>query len=54
MNCPLNSLHDLECHRYLKLIVIFDAIPAGMLPAEDLATLHLDYAACERGFYQQG
>ncbi len=38
------------CHSYLKIIAAFDATPAEMLPVEDLATLHLDYIAQERGY----
>jgi len=39
-----------KCKGYLKVITTFSATPAEMLPVEDLATLHLDYIAQERGY----
>jgi FdhE protein len=39
-----------RCHGYLKVISAFTPTPAEMLPVEDLATLHLDYIARERGY----
>ncbi len=39
-----------QCHGYLKIIAAFAPTPADMLPVEDLATLHLDYIAQERGY----
>ena len=39
-----------KCQGYLKVIAAFTPTPPGMLPAEDLATLHLDYIAQERGY----
>jgi FdhE protein len=38
------------CRGYLKAVVTFDPIPEDMLAVEDLATLHLDGLATERGF----
>jgi FdhE protein len=38
------------CRGYLKVVVTFDPIPVELLPVEDLATLHLDSIARERGF----
>jgi len=39
-----------KCHGYLKVIAAFTPTPPEMLPVEDLATLHLDYIAQERGY----
>jgi FdhE protein len=39
-----------SCGHYIKVVVTFDPILPDLLPVEDLATLHLDFAACERGF----
>jgi formate dehydrogenase maturation protein FdhE len=39
-----------KCRGYLKVIVSFHPTPADILPIEDLATLHLDYSALERGY----
>ncbi len=39
-----------RCKGYLKTIATFYPTPAEMLPVEDLATLHLDYIARERGY----
>lgn len=39
-----------RCQGYLKIIVTFDPIPANQLPIEDLATVHLDAIASQRGF----
>jgi FdhE protein len=38
------------CRRYIKTVATFEAIPAALLPAENLATLHLDALAIERGY----
>jgi FdhE protein len=38
------------CHGYLKMVVTYDPIPVELLSIEDLATLHLDDIAKERGF----
>ncbi len=43
-----------KCRGYLKVISSFTPAPAAMLPAEDLATLHLDYIARERGYGKAG
>lgn len=39
-----------NCHSYIKVVVTYDPIPVDLLAVEDLATLHLDYIASERGF----
>lgn len=39
-----------RCSGYLKVITTFAPTPPEMLAVEDLATLHLDYIARERGF----
>jgi FdhE protein len=39
-----------KCHGYLKVIASFTPTAPEMLAAEDLATLHLDYIARERGY----
>jgi len=39
-----------KCRGYLKVIVSFHPTPPDILPIEDLATLHLDYIALERGY----
>jgi len=38
------------CKGYLKVIASFTPTPPEMLPAEDLATIHLDYIAKEHGY----
>ena len=38
------------CHGYVKVIAAYTPTPDEMLPIEDLATLHLDYIARERGY----
>ena len=38
------------CKGYLKIITTFAPTPPELLPAEDLATLHLDYAAQKHGY----
>jgi FdhE protein len=38
------------CRSYIKVVVTFDPIPVDLLLVEDLATLHLDFVAVERGF----
>ncbi len=38
------------CRGYLKVISAFSPTPTDLLAAEDLATLHLDYIAQERGY----
>ena len=42
-----------KCKGYLKVITTFSATQPEMLPVEDLATLHLDYIAQERGYVRQ-
>jgi FdhE protein len=39
-----------KCRGYLKVISSFAPAPPEMLTVEDLATLHLDYLAQERGY----
>ncbi len=39
-----------RCKGYLKVISAFTPTRVDMLPVEDLATLHLDYIAQERGY----
>jgi FdhE protein len=39
-----------RCNGYLKVIAAFTPTQPEMLPVEDLATLHLDYIAQERGY----
>jgi hypothetical protein len=39
-----------KCHGYLKVVVTYEPTPVDLLPIEDLATLHLDLIAAERGF----
>lgn len=39
-----------NCSGYLKVIATFDQTPPEMLAIVDLATLHLDYIAQERGY----
>jgi FdhE protein len=39
-----------KCHGYLKVIAAFTPTPPEMLTIEDLATLHLDHIAQERGY----
>ena len=39
-----------KCKGYLKVISAFTPAPPEMLPIEDLASLHLDYIARDRGF----
>lgn len=39
-----------KCRGYLKVIFAFSATPAEMLAIEDLATLHLDFIAEEKGY----
>ncbi len=39
-----------SCRGYLKVITSFSPTPPEMLTVEDLATLHLDYIAQERGY----
>ncbi len=43
-----------KCRGYLKVITTFSATPPELLQAEDLATLHLDYAAQKRGYVRRG
>jgi FdhE protein len=38
------------CRNYIKVIVTFDPTLVDLLPVEDLATLHLDMIATERGY----
>ena len=39
-----------RCKGYLKVIAAFAPTPSEMLPVEDLATVHLDFIAKERGY----
>ncbi len=39
-----------KCRGYLKVISAFSPTPSDMLAVEDLATIHLDYIAQERGY----
>ena len=39
-----------ECGGYLKVSAAFSPTPVELLPVEDLATVHLDYIAQERGY----
>jgi len=39
-----------KCMGYLKTVSSFSPIPSEMLQVEDLATLHLDYTAQQRGY----
>lgn len=39
-----------RCRGYLKVMTAFEPTPVEMLPVEDLATLHLDYIAQDRGY----
>jgi FdhE protein len=43
-----------KCHGYIKVIAAFTPTPPEMLPVENLATLHLDYIAQERGYAPSG
>jgi FdhE protein len=38
------------CRGYVKMVITYDPIAVELLPVEDLATLHLDWIANERGF----
>jgi formate dehydrogenase accessory protein FdhE len=42
-----------KCGSYLKVIPAFAPTPSDMLAVEDLATLHLDYIAKDRGYARQ-
>jgi FdhE protein len=39
-----------RCHGFLKAFVTLEALPAELLTLEDLASVHLDTAANERGY----
>ncbi|HEX2987738.1 MAG TPA: formate dehydrogenase accessory protein FdhE [Chloroflexota bacterium] len=39
-----------RCHGYIKRIATFDPTPVEMLQVEDLAALHLDIMAADKGF----
>jgi len=41
------------CKGYVKVIAAFSPTPTELLAVEDLATLHLDYSAQERGYSRQ-
>ncbi|HVO70274.1 MAG TPA: formate dehydrogenase accessory protein FdhE [Aggregatilineaceae bacterium] len=43
-----------KCKGYLKVIVTFDPTPPERLLIQDLATIHLDYVAQERGYVRGG
>jgi FdhE protein len=38
------------CHGFVKVVTTFDPTPVDLLAVEDLATLHLDSIAAERGY----
>lgn len=38
------------CRGYIKMVVTYESIPVDLLAVEDLATLHLDLLADERGY----
>lgn len=42
------------CHGYLKVITSFIPTPPEMLAVEDLATLHLDFIAHQKGYVKAG
>jgi FdhE protein len=46
--CRVETCED--CRGYVKTLATFDAIPADLLPIEDLATVHLDFAAMEQDY----
>jgi FdhE protein len=39
-----------RCRGYVKMLATLSAIPPAELPVHDLATLHLDMIALERGY----
>ena len=39
------------CHGYVKMVSSLDGLAEARLLVTDLATLHLDLAAADRGFY---
>lgn len=41
-----------RCHGYLKVINSFDPPPADLLVLDDVASVHLDVAAIERGYHR--
>jgi FdhE protein len=43
-----------RCHCYLKVANAFDPLPAELLALDDVATLHLDVVAIERGYRRPG
>jgi FdhE protein len=43
-----------KCHGYLKVANAFDPLPAEVLALDDVASLHLDVAAIERGYRRPG
>ncbi len=43
-----------RCHGYLKVANAFDPPPAELLAIDDVASLHLDVAAIERGYHRPG
>lgn len=43
-----------RCHGYLKVGNAFDPPPAELLALDDVASLHLDVAAIERGYHRPG
>ncbi len=57
-NDDLYERHRVEacekCKGYVKVITTFSPTPPELLQAEDLATLHLDYAAQKRGYARRG
>jgi FdhE protein len=43
-----------RCHGYLKSVATFHSVPTPQLAAEDVATVHLDVGARERGYTRPG
>jgi FdhE protein len=43
-----------RCHGYLKVGNAFDPPPAALLALDDVASLHLDVVAIERGYHRPG
>ena len=43
-----------HCHGYLKVENAFDPSPPELLALDDVASVHLDVAAIERGYHRPG
>ena len=43
-----------QCRGYVKVVSSFSPTPPEMLAVEDLATIHLDYIAQEKGYSRRG